>query len=98
MTTRGFWLLASAAAGLAAAAPAAAQVQGVTDGEVLFGQSAPFSGPARELGRQMKVGVDVAFAAANEAGGVGGRQVRLLSLDDGYEPARTSVAMKDLLE
>jgi ABC-type branched-subunit amino acid transport system substrate-binding protein len=97
MTHRGPFLLAIAAAALAAA-PARAQVQGVTDGEVLFGQSAPFSGPARELGRQMKVGIDVAFAAANDAGGVGGRQVRLLSLDDGYEPSRTSVVMRELLE
>jgi ABC-type branched-subunit amino acid transport system substrate-binding protein len=73
-------------------------VNGVTDTEVLFGQAAPFSGPARELGRQMKVGIDVAFSAANEVGGASGRQVRLLSLDDGYEPARATVVMRDLLE
>jgi hypothetical protein len=46
---------------------------GVIGGEVLFGMSAPFSGSARELGRQMKVGVELAFAAANDAGEVAGR-------------------------
>jgi ABC-type branched-subunit amino acid transport system substrate-binding protein len=94
-------LLVAALAALAAAAPTSSRAQGspgVSDGEVLFGQVAPFSGPARELGRQMKVGIDVAFAAANEAGGVAGRQVRLVSLDDGYEPSRTAGAMKELLD
>ncbi len=99
MTFRGSSLLAVGFAWLATTSSAAAQAPaGVTDSEVVFGQSAPFSGPARELGRQMKVGIDVAFATANEAGGVAGRQLRLLSLDDGYEPARTQTVMKDLLE
>jgi branched-chain amino acid transport system substrate-binding protein len=79
-------------------AAAAAQAPGVSDGEVLFGQVAPFSGAARELGRQMKVGLDVAFAAANEAGGVAGRKVKLVAFDDGYEPSRTLAAMKELAE
>ncbi|HET9599888.1 MAG TPA: ABC transporter substrate-binding protein [Anaeromyxobacteraceae bacterium] len=83
---------------LALAGPAAGEVQGVTDSEVLFGQVAPFSGAARELGRQMKVGLDVAFSVANDAGGVAGRKLRLVAFDDGYEPARTLPAMKELAE
>jgi ABC-type branched-subunit amino acid transport system substrate-binding protein len=83
---------------LALAGPAAAEVQGVTDSEVVFGQVAAFSGSARELGRQMKVGLDVAFAVANEAGGIAGRKLRLVSFDDGYEPSRTLPAMKELAE
>jgi len=71
---------------------------GVTDGEVLFGMSAPFSGSARELGRQMKVGVELAFAAANDAGGVAGRRLRLMALDDGYEPPRVLAAVKELID
>jgi branched-chain amino acid transport system substrate-binding protein len=71
MTTRASSLLALCIAWLGSAPVAAAQaVSGLSDGEITFGQSAAFSGPARELGRQMKVGLDVAFAAANEAGGV----------------------------
>lgn len=90
--------LAAVAAGLLGPAPARAQVNGVTDAEVLFGMSAAFSGPAKELGRQMKVGIDVAFAAANEAGGVHGRKLAVVAMDDGYEPARTQTAMVELVE
>jgi ABC-type branched-subunit amino acid transport system substrate-binding protein len=73
-------------------------VPGVTDTEITFGISAPFSGPAKELGRGMKTGIDIAFAAANEAGGVNGRKLKLVALDDGYEPERTKAAMKELAE
>jgi ABC-type branched-subunit amino acid transport system substrate-binding protein len=74
------------------------RVQGVTDTEIIFGMSAPFSGPAKELGRAMKTGIDIAFAAANDTGGVNGRKLRLVALDDGYEPDRTRQVMKDLAE
>jgi len=74
------------------------RVAGVTDTEIVFGMSAPFSGPAKELGRGMKTGIDLAFAAANEAGGVNGRKLRLVALDDGYEPERTRAVMKDLAD
>jgi branched-chain amino acid transport system substrate-binding protein len=87
------WLLAGA--GVAAAAPA---VQGVTDGEVVFGMAAPFTGPSKELGRQMKVGLDVSFGLANDAGGIHGRKVKLIALDDGYEPTRTREVVKELAE
>jgi branched-chain amino acid transport system substrate-binding protein len=63
-----------------------------------LGMSAAFSGPSRELGRQMKLGVETALDLANEAGPPGGRPLQLLSLDDGYEPARTKDTMKELLE
>ena len=52
-------------------------VRGVTDNEIRFGIVAPFSGSARELGRQMKLGIDTAFSRINEAGGVNGRMLRL---------------------
>ena len=73
-------------------------VPGVTDTEIDFGISAPFSGPAKELGRGMKTGIDIAFAAVNAAGGVNGRKLKLVALDDGYEPDRTRAAMKELAE
>jgi ABC-type branched-subunit amino acid transport system substrate-binding protein len=71
---------------------------GITDTEVLFGMVAPFTGPAKELGRQMKIGVEAAFAEVNDAGGVSGRRLRLTTADDGYEPARTGPAMKELCD
>ncbi|WP_257169849.1 ABC transporter substrate-binding protein [Bradyrhizobium sp. SRS-191] len=85
----------------AAAAPPAntrPPVQGVTDTEISFGMAAPFSGPAREMGHQLKLGIDLAFAQANEEGGVNGRQLKLYTADDAYEPARTLTAMKELYE
>ncbi len=73
-------------------------VRGVTDSEIRFGISAPFSGPAKDLGHQMRVGIETAFRQANETGGVNGRQLRLVTADDGYEPARTGDAMKQLYD
>src|SRR5205823_13123317 len=89
---------AAAAAETAKAAARPPPVQGVSDTEIILGMAAPFSGPAKELGRGMKTGVDIAFAAANEAGGVNGRKLRLIALDDGYEPERTTLVMKELAE
>jgi ABC-type branched-subunit amino acid transport system substrate-binding protein len=77
---------------------ARAAVRGVTDSEIRFGISAPFSGPAKELGQNMKLGIEAAFNLANANGGVYGRQLRLIAVDDGYEPARTTATMKQLYE
>ena len=89
---------AALAADREAQARAHSRVAGVSDTEIVFGMSAPFSGPAKELGRGMKTGIDLAFAQANAAGGVNGRQLRLVALDDGYEPERTRAVMKELAE
>nr|WP_024515723.1 ABC transporter substrate-binding protein [Bradyrhizobium sp. Tv2a-2] len=78
--------------------PAPSNARGVTDREIKFGIVAPFSGAARELGRQMKLGIDTAFNRANDAGGVDGRTLKLIAADDGYEPARTLEAMKQLYD
>lgn len=92
----------SAAAATAPAAPIPAPVSspvgGVTDSEIRFGIVAPFSGAAKELGRQMKLGIDTAFSKVNDSGGVEGRTLRLIAADDGYEPSRTLEAMKQLYE
>ena len=83
----------------ASAAPAVSTTtRGVSDREIRFGIAAPFSGAARELGRQMKLGIDTAFNQVNDAGGVNGRMLRLIAADDGYEPTRTAEAMKQLYD
>src|ERR1035441_2833396 len=73
-------------------------VRGVTDSEIRFGISAPFSGAAKELGQNMKMGIEVAFRVANASGGVDGRQLRLIAADDGYEPPRNAETMKKLYD
>ncbi len=70
----------------------------VGDAELAFGMVGPFSGAAKEMGKEVRTGIEVAFAAQNEAGGVHGRRLRLVAVDDGFEPARTAAAMRDLVE
>jgi ABC-type branched-subunit amino acid transport system substrate-binding protein len=65
---------------------------------VVFGLAAPFSGPSKELGREMRVGLEAAFAQANEAGGIHGRKLTLIPEDDGLEPSRTPAALRSLWE
>jgi branched-chain amino acid transport system substrate-binding protein len=89
----GLWYFLKGRAPAPAAAPAPAVKAPLT-----LGMSSALSGPSKELGRQMKLGVDTALAVANEAGGVAGRKLELVALDDGYEPARTKEAMKELVE
>lgn len=73
-------------------------VRGVTNEEIRFGISAPLSGPSRDLGQQMRLGIESAFLAENDDGGVNGRMLRLLAADDGYEPARTAETVKQLYD
>jgi ABC-type branched-subunit amino acid transport system substrate-binding protein len=73
-------------------------IQGVGEKEISFGMAAPFSGASRELGRQMKIGVETAFSQVNAAGGVNGRHLRLVAADDGYEPEKTPDAMRLLYD
>jgi len=78
--------------------PNRSPVRGITDTEIRFGISAPFSGAAKELGQNMRLGIETAFSAANANGGVFGRQLRLIAADDGYEPTRTAATMKELYD
>jgi ABC-type branched-subunit amino acid transport system substrate-binding protein len=73
-------------------------VRGVTDNEIRLGISAPLTGSAKELGSQMKLGIETAFRLINEVGGIHGRQLRLIAADDGYEPTRTAETMNELYE
>jgi ABC-type branched-subunit amino acid transport system substrate-binding protein len=71
---------------------------GVSNHKILFGQVAALSGPAKDLGEGMRQGILAAFNDANRHGGVFGRTLELLSLDDGYEPDKTVGATKELIE
>ena len=75
-----------------------AEETSVSDQRILFGQSAAFSGPAQELGKNMRLGIQAAFEEANRQGGVQGRRLELLSLDDAYEPEAAIANTRQLIE
>ena len=70
---------------------------GVTDTGILLGQTMPYSGPASSYGTYGKAQAAF-FRMINEHGGINGRMVRLLSLDDGYSPPRAVEQIRKLLE
>ena len=72
--------------------------QGITDSEILIGQTAALTGVAKGLGINMRLGVLAAFKEVNAAGGVHGRTLRLVSKDDGYEPEQTITNIHELIE
>ena len=101
MTKRTFLTLA--VAGLSAAligAPAIAQKRydpGATDKEIKIGGISPYSGPASAYGTIGKA-IDAYFKKVNAEGGINGRQIRFITLDDGYNPARTVEQTRKLVE
>ncbi len=82
---------------LGAPAPGSAPLVAATPGDaapsapsvLVLGQSAPLSGPSAQLGRDYRDGALAWFDEVNRRGGIHGRRLRLLSLDDRYEPALT---------
>ncbi|MBV9523723.1 MAG: ABC transporter substrate-binding protein, partial [Alphaproteobacteria bacterium] len=95
---------ALAAAALVAAAlmagPAAAQKKygpGVTDTEIKIGQTNPYSGPASAYGSNGRTEAAY-FAMINDQGGINGRKIDFISLDDGYSPPKTVEQVRKLVE
>jgi ABC-type branched-subunit amino acid transport system substrate-binding protein len=71
---------------------------GVTDSAVTLGMSSPFSGPNGAYGQDMKNVITAYFDQINKAGGVNGRKIDLVALDDGYETDRTVANSKKLID
>ncbi|MDH3314853.1 MAG: ABC transporter substrate-binding protein [Betaproteobacteria bacterium] len=71
---------------------------GVTADKIILGQSVALTGPAAQLGIQMRNGVKAYFDYVNEKGGVNGRRIELITLDDGYEPSRSAPNTRKLIE
>lgn len=63
---------------------------------ITLGTSAAFSGAFAEYGEEFRKGADACLAGINTKGGVGGRQIRIEYMDDGYEPARTVQNAREL--
>lgn len=70
---------------------------GVSADTITLGQSAAFSGPAKDLGVEMRDGALLAFNEFNRQGGAHGRKIKLISYDDGYEPDRAVSNTKKLI-
>ena len=82
------------------ASPALAQKKygpGVTDTEIKIGSTNPYSGPASAYGTIGRA-ESAYFAMINERGGVNGRKINFISLDDGYSPPRTVEQVRKLVE
>ena len=100
MINRRTFLQSSAVAAAFAASASSARADnapGVTDTEIKIGQTMPYSGPASAYGVIGKA--DLAyFKMINEQGGVNGRKINLISLDDGYSPPKTVEQTRRLVE
>ena len=90
----------AALCGVVLAAPAMAATMygpGVTDTEITIGQTMPYSGPASAYGTIGKA-EDAYFKMINAEGGINGRKIKLISLDDGYSPPKTVEQTRRLVE
>lgn len=87
-----------ATAALAAFLPIGALAQGFTSTTIVIGQSAATTGPAAELGIEMRAGALAYFNSINARGGVNGRRIELRTLDDGYEPDRSLANTRRFVE
>ena len=97
------WLQLTAAALIAAAvatAPAAAQKKygpGASDSEIKIGNTMPYSGPASAYGTIGRAEAAY-FKMINDQGGINGRKLNFISLDDGYSPPKTVEQIRKLVE
>jgi ABC-type branched-subunit amino acid transport system substrate-binding protein len=94
MQRRAFLSSAAAAALLSTTGLTARAADGEGEAPLRLGMSTPLTGTAGVYGRQLRSGIEACFAKVNAAGGVHGRRLELVALDDGYEPA---VAVRNTL-
>jgi len=90
-------LLALAALLMTTPVSAAEQVRGVTDTEIIIGQTGPQTGPAAAWGAVAR-GSGLFFKGINDEGGIHGRKIRYILRDDGYQPAKTKAIGTEFVE
>jgi branched-chain amino acid transport system substrate-binding protein len=71
---------------------------GVTNDEIVLGQSTALTGPLTELGRDSSIAAKAYFDYVNANGGINGRKIRLITLDDGYSTEKGIENAKRLIE
>lgn len=72
--------------------------QGVTDTEILLGQSCQLSGPLEGITREVRQGASLYFDHINAKGGVRGRKIRVLALDDAYDPQKAEANTRHFID
>jgi branched-chain amino acid transport system substrate-binding protein len=90
----------ASALALLSASPAFAEKKydnGASDGEIRLGHAGPYSGPASAYGVIGK-GIEAYWKSVNDKGGINGRKVKFMTLDDGYNPAKTVEVVRQLVE
>jgi ABC-type branched-subunit amino acid transport system substrate-binding protein len=92
-TTRFAWLLFAALASGATSAQT-----GVTANTIVIGQSVPLTGANKALGEEIRNGALAYFRKSNDAGGVHGRKIEMVSLDDGNDVKRAGENTQKLVE
>jgi branched-chain amino acid transport system substrate-binding protein len=101
MTTRRSFLRSGAAATAVIAMRSrlgqAENAPGITATEIKIGQTMPYSGPASAFGAMGRTEAAF-FKLLNEQGGVNGRKISFISLDDGYSPPKTVEQVRRLVE
>src|SRR5271154_5707456 len=101
MVSRRLFLQSFAGAAVAAASgvrtAGAESAPGVTDAEIKIGQTFPYSGPASSYGAIARAEAAY-FKMINEKGGLNGRKLNLISLDDGYSAPKTVEQTRRLIE
>ena len=70
---------------------------GATDTEIKIGHAGPYSGPASAYGVIGK-SIEAYWKSVNDAGGINGRKVKFITLDDGYNPAKCVEVVRQLVE
>lgn len=92
------WLANFFILGVALATFAHAAENGVTDSTILLGQTVGLTGTVAAPVKEMNEGANAYFAAVNKNGGVHGRKIELLTLDDKFDPALTVVNAETLIK
>jgi branched-chain amino acid transport system substrate-binding protein len=71
---------------------------GVTDTEILIGQSCQLSGPLAALSSEVRQGASLYFDHINATGGIRGRKIKVIALDDAYDPKKAAENTRTLIE
>jgi branched-chain amino acid transport system substrate-binding protein len=94
-----FWICLLACCNFAVSTQAQTQnPPGVTEKEILIGSCSALEGPSHFLGTETVTGAKAYFDMVNDAGGVDGRKLKLISYDDSYDPTKTEACFNHLME